>query len=124
MIYRTCLAGLSLFCAAGASGADTLLTDLPATTASANSCYLAPCDQPGSFSARNAIDHQSYSYASGTGGWSAGDHGTPSDPNWLRLDFGGLYQLSSVHLEFNDTQGHYAGFTNVYELYTSTDGTN
>ena len=53
--------------------------------------------------------------------WSAGDHGTAADPNWLRVDFGAVYALSSAELRFIDNAGAWQGDTNVYELRTSVD---
>lgn len=108
--------------AAAATQAETLLTELPGLGISANSCYLSPCDQPGRYSAANVIDKLPYAQASGAHGWNAGDHGTPDDPNWLRLDFGASYLLSSLRLDFGDNLGSFQGYTNDYQLHISTDG--
>jgi hypothetical protein len=110
-----------LLCAAAAH-ADVELTDLPGAVATANSCYLAPCDGPGLFAAANAIDNLAYTSASSGHGWGAGDHGTPGDPNWLRVDFGAVYAISSTTLRFVDNGGAWQGYTNVYELRASVDG--
>ena len=101
------------------------LTVLPGLALSASSCYLSACDQPGPFTAANAIDKQSYVPSSvNSHGWNAGDYGSPGDPNWLRLDFGSVYQLASVRLEFIDGRGSYQGYNNIYQLRASTDGVN
>lgn len=110
-----------LLCAAAAH-ADVELTDLPGVVATANSCYLAPCDGPGLFVAANAIDNQAYVPNLGGHGWSAGDHGSAGDPNWLRVDFGAVYAISSTELRFHDNAGAWQGYTNVYELLGSVDG--
>lgn len=121
---RLALLSTSVLATASAAQADTVLTDLPAAVASANSCYLSICDQLGSFSAANAIDHQPYSRITGQHGWNAGDHGSAGDPNWWRIDFGALYAIASVKLEFGDNLGAYQGYTNLYQLRGSSDGTN
>jgi hypothetical protein len=105
-----------------AAHADVELTDLPGAVATANSCYLAPCDGPGLFVAANAIDNQPYLSGASGHGWGAGDHGTPGDPNWLRVDFGAVYAISSTELRFVDNGGAWQGYTNVYELRGSVDG--
>lgn len=110
-----------LLCAATAH-ADVELTDLPGVVATANSCYLAPCNGPGLFVAANAIDNLAYIPNSGGHAWNAGDHGTAADPNWLRVDFGAVYAISSAQLRFPDNAGAWQGYTNVYELRGSVDG--
>ena len=111
----------ALLLCASAARADVELTDLPGVIASANSCYLAPCNGAGLFVAANAIDNIAYVPGVGGHGWSAGDHGTAADPNWLRVDFGAVYALSSAELRFHDNAGAWQGYTNVYELRTSVD---
>lgn len=114
------LATAALF-SCGLALADAELTDLPGVVASANSCYLSACDVPGTFSAGNAIDNQRYLPGTGGHAWNAGSHGTAGSPNWLRVDLGSLYSLSSVDLRFNDNAGAWQGYTNVYELRSSGD---
>ncbi len=110
-----------LLCAATAH-ADVELTDLPGVVATANSCYLSACNVPGLFVAANAIDNLAYLPGSGGHGWSAGDHGSAGDPNWLRVDFGAVYALSNTELRFHDNAGAWQGYTNLYELRGSVDG--
>ena len=112
----------ALALAATSVHADVELTDLPGVVASANSCYLSACNAPGLFVAANAIDNLVYLPNSGGRGWSAGDHGTAADPNWLRVDFGATYLLSSTDLRFAYNGGNWSGYTNVYELRSSLDG--
>jgi len=123
-VVRLALLSTFALAVASAAQADTVLTNLPAAVASANSCYLSICDLPGTFSAANAIDHQPYSRITGQHGWNAGDYGSAGDPNWWRLDFGALYAIASVKLEFGDNLGAYQGYTNLYQLRGSSDGTN
>jgi len=106
----------------GLALADVELTDLPGVVASANSCYLSACDVPGTFSAGNVIDNQRYLPGTGGHAWNSGSHGTAGSANWLRVDLGSLYSLSSVDLRFNDNAGAWQGYTNVYELRSSGDG--
>jgi hypothetical protein len=101
--------------------ADVELTDLPGVSTSANACYLTACGVAGTFSDLNVIDNQAYLPGSGGHGWSAGDHGTSSDPNWVRVDFGAAYLISSVDLRFHDNAGAWQGYSNVYELRGSVD---
>jgi hypothetical protein len=57
--------------------------------------------------------------------WSAGSAGSPSDPHWLVVDLQRAYSVGQIivcglpHLP----GGPYLGFTNDYNLYTSTNGT-
>ena len=68
--YRWLAIAAGLLCAAAAH-ADVELTDLPGVVATANSCYLAPCDGPGLFVAANAIDNQPYLSSASGHGWGA-----------------------------------------------------
>jgi F5/8 type C domain len=104
--------------------ADVELTNLPGVTTSANSCYLTACGVAGTFSDVNIIDNQAYLPGVGGHGWSAGDHGTAGNPNWVRVDFGAAYLISSVDLRFHDNAGAWQGYTNVYELRGSSNGSN
>jgi hypothetical protein len=118
--FSAATAVFTLFTASAAHG-DVELTDLPGVTTSANSCYLTACGMAGAFSDRNVIDNLPYVPGFGGHGWSAGDHGTPGDPNWVRVDFGAAYVISSVDLRFHDNAGAWQGYTNVYELRGSTN---
>jgi F5/8 type C domain len=101
--------------------ADVELTDMPGVTTSANSCYLSACGVTGTFTDLNIIDNLPYIPGTGGHGWSAGDHGTAANPNWVRVDFGAAYLISSVDLRFHDNSGAWQGYNNVYELRGSTD---
>jgi hypothetical protein len=120
-LFHAALATAALS-ASSLARADVELTDLPGVVASANACYLTACDVAGTFSAGNAIDNLPYLPGVGGHAWNAGSHGTAGSPNWLRVDFGALYALSSVELRFNDNAGAWQGYTNVYELRASSDG--
>ncbi len=120
-LFHAALATAALS-ASGLARADVELTDMPGVVASANACYLSACDVPATFSAGNAIDNLRYLSGTGGHGWSAGSHGTAGSPNWLRVDFGALYAVSSVDLRFHDNAGAWQGYTNVYELRASSDG--
>jgi F5/8 type C domain len=122
-LRQVCLActAIAALAAAPRAWADVELTDLPGVTTSANSCYLTACGVAGTFSDLNVIDNQAYLPGSGGHGWSAGDHGTASNPNWVRVDFGAAYLLSSVDLRFHDNAGAWQGYSNVYELRGSVD---
>ena len=115
------VATLAVLMATPAAWADVELTDLPGVSTSANSCYLQTCGVPGTFSDRNIIDNRAYLPGSGGNGWSAGDHGSAANPNWVRVDFGAAYLLSSVSLRFHDNAGGWQGYTNIYELRGSVD---
>lgn len=114
--------GCALALATSSVHADVELTDLPGVAASANSCYLSACDVPGLYVAANAIDNLVYSPSTGGHAWNAGDAGTLGDANWLRVDFGATYSLSSTDLRFAYNGGNWAGYSNVYELRSSVDG--
>jgi F5/8 type C domain/PEP-CTERM motif len=119
-VHYALLATAALF-ASSAARADVELTNLPGVTTSANSCYLSACGVAGTFTDRNIIDNQAYLPGVGGHGWSAGDHGTAGNPNWVRVDFGAAYLVSSVDLRFHDNAGAWQGFNNVYELRGSVD---
>ena len=121
VLFRVTLAAAALS-AHGLARADVELTDLPGVVASANACYLSACDVPATFSAGNAIDNLRYLPGIGGHGWNAGSHATAGSANWLRVDFGALVALSTVELRFHDNAGAWQGFTNVYELRASGDG--
>lgn len=53
--------------------------------------------------------------------WSSTDHGTPGDPNWLKLDLGSVQDIGHVFVWFVYTNGTYEGYNNLYELYGSQD---
>jgi F5/8 type C domain/PEP-CTERM motif len=107
--------------ASGSAWADVELTDLPGVTTSANACYLSACGIAGTFTDLNVIDNLFYLPGTGGHGWSAGGHGTATNPNWVRVDFGAAYLISSVDLRFHDNAGAWQGYNNVYELRGSTD---
>ena len=68
----------------------------------------------------NAIDGDSFTH------WSAGGYGAPSDPHWLVVDLQSAYPVAQITVSgLPHTVGSpYFGYTNVYDLYTSTDGAN
>ncbi|MCX5646755.1 MAG: discoidin domain-containing protein [Phycisphaerae bacterium] len=73
----------------------------------------------------NAIDGATGPVNDWTTGWSAGSHGTPSNPHWLVVDLQNAYpvgQITVFGLLWEDDP--YFGYTNVYNLYTSTDAAN
>jgi F5/8 type C domain/PEP-CTERM motif len=119
---RFALAAAMLTCST--AWADVEVTDLPGVSTSANACYLSVCGVASTFSDRNIIDNQAYVPGTGGHGWSAGSHGTAANPNWVRVDFGAAYVISSVDLRFHDNAGAWQGYTNVYELRGSVDASN
>ncbi len=120
-VLRHTLCAAMALVASSAVWADVELTDLPGVTTSANSCYLSACGVAGTFTDVNIIDNLPYIPGTGGHGWSAGDHGTAANPNWVRVDFGAVYLISSVDLRFHDNGGAWQGYNNVYELRGSTD---
>lgn len=56
--------------------------------------------------------------------WNAGTHGTPSAPRSLVVDLQQSFQISEIKLQtiISPSGSIYRGFTNAYNLYTSTDG--
>ena len=98
------------------------LTELPGVVASASGCYLnANCDASQDWSPAHVIDGLDYDLT-GRYSWNAGTWATASSPQWVRLDFGSTYRLDNVELRFGYNGRNYAGYTNVYEFRTSTDG--
>jgi hypothetical protein len=120
-VFRQALWAAAALVACSAAWADVELTDLPGVTTSANACYLSACGVAGTFTDPNIIDNLPYIPGTGGHGWSAGDHGSVADPNWVRVDFGAAYLISSVDLRFHDNAGAWQGYTNVYELRGSSD---
>lgn len=114
-------ATFSALALASTAWADVELTDLPGVSTSASACYLQTCGVPGTFSDRNVIDNKFYLPGSGGNGWSGGTHGTAANPQWVRVDFGAAYLLSSMDLRFHDNAGAWQGYTNVYELRGSVN---
>lgn len=55
--------------------------------------------------------------------WSSTDHGTPSNPNWLKLDLGSVQDIGRVFLWFVYSNGQYDLYNNIYNLYGSEDDT-
>ena len=98
------------------------LTELPGVVASASGCYLnSGCNPSQDWSAAKIIDGMDYSI-SGSHAWNAGTWATSNSPQWVRLDFGGLYRLEGAELRFTYNGGNFAGYTNVYEFRFSGDG--
>jgi F5/8 type C domain/PEP-CTERM motif len=109
-----CSAFLMLFAASvRATFASPIeLTDLPGIAVSANS--FTEGGEPA-----NAIDN--LDYVDGQFSWVAGDHGTPEDPNWLQLDFGSDYYLTSVEVRFVYNDGEWDGYNNVFNLWAQQE---
>ncbi len=120
---RACMfaATFSALTLASTAWADVELTDLPGVTSSASACYLQACGTANPFSDRNVIDNRFYAPSTGAGVWSGGTHGTAGSPQWVRVDFGAAYLISSVDLRFGDNGGAWQGYTNVYELRGSVN---
>lgn len=57
-------------------------------------------------------------------GWAAGDHGTPTDPNWLIVDLGNAFDVNQIVITAFLLDGLYSGYTNVYNLYTGLNVSN
>jgi len=56
--------------------------------------------------------------------WSAGSHATPSSPHWLIVDLQNQYKVTQITVSGWPWGGDpYFGYTNIYNLYTSTNGT-
>ena len=56
--------------------------------------------------------------------WQIGDKGTLGDPNWLTIDLGTSYLVTSIDLFWQGSDGYYAGYTTQYNVYYSSDNTN
>lgn len=55
--------------------------------------------------------------------WAVPDHGATSDPNWLTIDLGQIFQVSNISIYWGDSAGTYwDGYTNIYNLYSGMDG--
>ena len=92
---------------------------LPAQADSVNFAYLHGVASANSeyYPASRAIDGDRDT------SWAAASHGTPTNPYWLQVDLENQYSVDQIVLVFTHS-GIYAGYTNVYNLYNSTDGTN
>lgn len=77
---------------------------------------IATANNVAYFPASNAIDGNSLTY------WAANDHGSPSDPNWLIVDLGNAFNINQIVVTGWYSDGLYAGYTNVYNLYTGLNG--
>jgi len=57
--------------------------------------------------------------------WNAGSHATPVNPHWLIVDLQNEYDVLDITLVgIERSGGTHFGYTNIYNLYTSTNGTN
>lgn len=55
--------------------------------------------------------------------WNAPGPGTAGNPFWLQVDLQARYQAQQIKLVGSHNPS-YPGYTNVYDLYTSDDGSN
>jgi F5/8 type C domain/PEP-CTERM motif len=78
-------------------------------TATANSSYSPSYPS-------NAIDGDDSTM------WNAGDWAYPSDPNWLEIDLGSIMNINQIFVFWMANDGQYGGYTNDYNFYTSTTG--
>lgn len=80
-------------------------------TASANQVYS-------SNAASNVIDGN-YSTM-----WIAPDHGGDDGfPNWVSVDLGSVNNVKQINVFWQEFDGRYSGYTNIYNFYTGTNGT-
>jgi hypothetical protein len=107
-----CLSCLLLSAAQGVFAQTIELTDLPGIGVSANDFGVG--SEPA-----NAIDNKDY--AGGQFSWTAPDHGSELDPNWLELDFGSDYYLSRVEVRGVSNYPDWQGFNNVFNLQAKPD---
>lgn len=56
--------------------------------------------------------------------WNAGTHGSTSNPQWLKVDLGALYQIDRITLYSYYNNGNWDGYWIGYNLYSSLDATN
>ncbi|MDZ7585370.1 MAG: discoidin domain-containing protein [Thiobacillus sp.] len=54
--------------------------------------------------------------------WVASDWGSTQDPNWLIIDLGQSYQVSSIGVYWGENPG-WDGYTTNYNLFSGLDGT-
>jgi hypothetical protein len=104
---RSLICGALLLAVAGMVSPASAINLALSGTATANSQY-AP--------ASNAIDGNFMS------GWNAGDHGYPSDPNWLIVDLGNAFSVDKIVVTGWGTDGLYPGYTTDYNVYTGLTG--
>ncbi len=53
--------------------------------------------------------------------WVASDHGTTANPNWLIIDLGQSYQVSSIVVYWGENPG-WDTYTTQYKLYSGLNG--
>lgn len=100
------------FCGLGESQAATINIAPIYGVASASNAYSAD-NLP-----EAAIDGDEITH------WNAGIHASPGTPQWLVVDLQNLFQISEIALQgvIGTPSSFYLGYSNEYNLYTSTDG--
>lgn len=54
--------------------------------------------------------------------WVASGHGSVVSPMWLTVDLGQTFNVDSIQVVWQLSDGLYAGYTNIYNFYTGTNG--